>query len=386
MPHHRIPRRSITLFAVLATLGIAVAGAVLTDPESQVERPFSALPVETLAITLQDSHIVRRGFSGRVEPRRESVLGFESAGRLARVLVDEGTAVEAGALLATLDAERLEARRAELDAARAEAGANLRLADITLKRLRGIVDEGGVSRQRLDEAQEARSAAHAALRLAGQRIATVDVELAKTALRAPFAGVVVSRQADEGTVLDAGQPVLVVQERATPEIRIGIAGRAIDALEPGRVYGLKWGDATLSARLRARLPVRSAVTRTVDVLFEPVDPPPGLLPGDLVTVTVETTVVQTGTWVPLSALAEGERGLWSLYLAAPAIDPAGGSAATHRVVRDTVEILHHDGERAFVQGTVGPADRIIVTGLQRIVPGQSVRIGDDAAELTGPQS
>jgi hypothetical protein len=56
------------------------------------------------------------------------------------------------------------------------------------------------------------------------------------------------------------------------------------------------------------------------------------------------------------------------------------------VVRDTVEILHHDGGRAFVRGTLGPADRIIVSGLQRVVPGQSVRIGDAAAGLTRPQS
>ena len=91
--------------ALAGLLGAASASLVLARPDPGTAGPNrrSALPVETRAVTLQDSFTMKRNFSGRVQAKRESVLGFESAGRLARVLVDERAAVEAGQLLAELD-------------------------------------------------------------------------------------------------------------------------------------------------------------------------------------------------------------------------------------------------------------------------------------------
>ena len=103
-----------------------------------------ALPVETAKLQHQDAYYVARVFTGRVEARRESPLGFESAGLLAQVLVREGDTVERDQLIAVLDKARLQAQRDELMAAKDEAEARLALADATLKRTRGIVDQGGV--------------------------------------------------------------------------------------------------------------------------------------------------------------------------------------------------------------------------------------------------
>ncbi len=378
-------QRRLLIPATLATatvLGAATAGLVgaRTNPVNTPSEP-SVLPVTTRAVVLEDSYTMQRTFSGRVQARRESVLGFESAGRLARVLVDEGQSVGAGALLAELDTERLKAQRAELVAARAAAEADLALTNVTLQRLSGIVDKGGVSRQRLDESREAQRAARASLALAEQRIATIDVELGKTRLHAPFAATVIARSADEGRVLEAGQALLTLQERSDPEIRMGIAGRTLSQLEPGRVYALSWRGQTLHARLRALLPLRAASARTVDALFDPLDTPPGLLPGDLVTLQLDSRVDQSGSWLPLTALTEGERGLWSVYVAEslPATDT--GPAATHRVVRRTVDIVHQGTEGVFVRSALNEGQHVIVSGLQRIVPGQLVRLLSDPITL-----
>ncbi|MGR8921611.1 MAG: efflux RND transporter periplasmic adaptor subunit [Gammaproteobacteria bacterium] len=376
-------------FLVPATLilagmvGAAAGGLVLARPDTSnpVARPPAALPVETRSVVIQDSFTMQRTFSGWVQARRESVLGFESGGRLSRVLVDEGEIVGEGELLAELDTQRLRAKRAELVAARAEAEANLALANVTLKRLRGVVDKGGVSRQGLDEAREAQRAARAALALAEKRIATMDIELEKTRLHAPFAAIVVSRAADEGRVLDAGHPVLTLQESSTPEVRVGVAGGALSQLEPGRIYPLAWGDGTLHARLRALLPLRAATARTVDALFDPVDAPDQLLPGDLVTLMLDSRIEQRGSWLPLTALAEGERGLWSVYVvdALPDIDVELG--ATHRIQRRTVDVIHQGADRVFVRSALSEHQHVVVAGLQRVVPGQLVRLAEDAITL-----
>jgi hypothetical protein len=82
-------------------------------------------------------------------------------------------------------------------------------------------------------------------------------------------------------------------------------------------------------------------------------------------------------------MAEGERGLWSVYVAAPLAKPDQVLAATHRIVRRTVDVVYQSGDRVFVKGALNPEQRVVVSGVQRIVPGQAVRLAQDPARLTG---
>ncbi|MEJ2610163.1 MAG: efflux RND transporter periplasmic adaptor subunit [Candidatus Thiodiazotropha sp.] len=370
------PAVAITGLALAGVVTISTAGLFLryADPAStEPNRPI-VLSVEARPITLQKSFIVKQTFSGQVQPRRRSELGFESSGRLVQVCVDEGSHIESGQLLARLDTQRPTAQRNELLAAQAKAEANLALADVTLRRMSRIIDKGGVSRQGLDEARETQRVAKAALALAKQRIITIDIELEKAQLVAPYAATVILRSADEGQVLNAGQAILTLQERTAPEIRVGIAGRSLEQLKPGNTYPARWKNQTIMLKLRALLPLRTAATRTVDALFDPLDPPTGMLAGDLITLNLDSQVAQRGSWLPLGALTEGERGLWSVYVATPLDGPSKDSAATHRIVRHTVDLLYQSTNRVFVRGALKPSQQVVTTGLQRIVPNQQVRI------------
>ncbi len=372
-------RRLLQVGAIAVGVFIAVfAGFVLASADRFEHDELTTLPalvVHTMAIQSQPGFDVRRLFSGRVQARRDSLLGFEQSGALAIVHVREGKVVQRGELLAELDTERLQAQRAELTAALAEAEANLALAEATLKRTEGVLQSGGVSRQGLDEARQGRRAARAAVDLARRRIGSVDVEFAKTQLAAPFEGTIVARLADEGQVLATGRPVLRLQSIAAPEIRIGVAGNSVDTLRVGQVYTLEWRGRPMRARLRAVLPLRAATSRTVDALLDPLEPPAELRPGDLVSLRLSTPVEALGIWIPITALAEGERGLWSVYVAQPISDtpPPAGLSATHRVVRRTVDVIHQEAGRVYVRGTLRSDDRVVAAGLHRIVPGQYVR-------------
>lgn len=344
----------------------------------------AALAVDTVLVEPRDQFRMRRLFTGQVQARRSSVLGFEAGGRLAAVTVDVGDRVQQGDLLARRDSTLLAARQAELQAALAEAQARLALAEATDRRMRNIVDQGGVSRQGLDEAREDRRAAEAAVALVEQRIASLDVEIDQTRLRAPFAGQVIARLADEGRVLAAGDPVVTVQEHAAAEIRVGVAGQAVEYLVTGESYLLRWQDRTIAARLRAILPLRAALARTVEALFDPLESPEQLRPGDLVTLTIDLPVNQPGTWLPLGALSAGERGLWSVLVAEPRDGDADPLGATHRVARRSVELLHQTAQRAYVRGALAGGDRVVSAGVQRIVPGQGVRLAAPHLVQTDP--
>lgn len=368
-----------------AALGVLLAGgtvlgfaATRSDKEttSTPARP-TALPVSTLKLEPQSAYEARRVFVGRVEPHRESAVGFELGGLLREVRVDEGDVVEAGQILASLDTARLEARRQELAAALEEARANRALAKITVKRLEGVVDAGGVSRQRLDEARAAYRAGRAAAGLARSRMETLDVDLAKSDLRAPFAAAVTARHVDEGRVLAAGAPVLTLQERAQPQVRVGIAGPLVDSVAVGQVHAVRIRGKAVPGHVKAVLPLRGAGTRTVDMILTLDGYNSHMRTGDLATLSLGETVPEAGFWLPIGALAEGTRGLWTTYVLEPVSHPRlheAPSGSTHRIVPHPVEVLHEESDRVFVRGTLEPGARVVADGLHRVVPRQLVRL------------
>ncbi len=385
----RVPRAALALFALSLALGLPAATLLVARLHADEPAPPAAdgeaqatLAVRALTVEPAPGYGLRRVYSGRVESFREVDLGLERPGLIGAVLVREGDRVAAGQVLARLDTALLEAKRAELAAALDTAEADLALAEATLARYRESVDQGAVTRQGLDEAREGARAAAAGAELARARIASVELEIAKSELKAPFDGVVTRRSADEGRVLPASEPVVRLQESVTPEIRVGIAGPLVETLQVGAEHPLIWRGAPFQARLRALLPVRAGSARTVDAIFTPVDPdaaPVGALrAGDLVELTLSQWIEEPGIWLPLSALTEGSRGLWSAYAledqtpAQATGDPLPTDSA--RLATRPLEVIYQDGDRVFVRGALRPGERLVAAGLHRVVPGQRVRV------------
>jgi hypothetical protein len=120
---------------------------------------------------------------------------------------------------------------------------------------------------------------------------------------------------------------------------------------------LAGGAATATLdRLRPDL---DPVTRTRAVVFALDRPAPS---GTLATLELTREVPGRGAWVPLSALSEGIQGLWTLYV----LD------ADDTLRRESVEVLHATGTRAFIAGTFAPGARSVPAGAHRIAPGQRV--------------
>ncbi len=379
---HRLNQRSLYVAAAVSVtlIGGTMLGYAATRSDSATtpaSKAITALPVTYLTVQLQPSYEARRLFVGRVEPSRESASGFELGGLLKAVEVDEGDQIKVGQVLARLDTARLEARRQELVAALEEAKANRALARITVRRLEGVVEAGGISRQGLDEAREAYRAAKAAESLARSRIQTQDVDLAKATLTAPYDGVVTKRHVDEGQVLPAGSPVVTLQERASRELRVGVAGPLVDTVAVGQRYPVQVRDRTLSGRVKAVLPFRGAGTRTVDVILTLEEAGLRVRSGDLASLELRETVAGDGYWLPTGSLAEGARGLWTVYVLEPlrGLDLSGyAAAASHRIVPYLVEVLHQESDRVFVRSDLAPGTQVVADGLQRVVPGQLVRL------------
>jgi RND family efflux transporter MFP subunit len=355
--------------AGLVAAGLAGVGA-MTAPKSDARaiRATRVLPVATIRATTESGYAVQRRFVGRIEARRQSRVGFELPGLVTTLLVDEGEMVEPGQVIGRLDTARLEVRLDQLQGRRVELQANIGLARATRIRHERLTNQGHVSRQRYDEARFDEQGQLGRLQQVDAQIASIRLDIEKSELKAPFEAIVARRFADEGVVIAAGAPVFDLLERANPEVRIGLAGGVVDQIEVGQEHELIVRGRHVPATVRAVLPVRNRNTRSVDVVLTLHVPLNGIRPGDLARLEISRWIDEPGFWLPLAALTESSRGLWAVYVA------NGRDPETGVVERRELEILHQETDRVFVRGTLASDDRVVVAGIHRLVPGQSVQI------------
>jgi HlyD family secretion protein len=145
-------------------------------------------------------------------PGGEVVVGAERSGRLVRVLAEEGQTVAKGDLLAELESEEL---RASLEEARThvtELEAEVRLAELNLKRRQDLADQQILAAHDLDQAKRDVETARARTETARATVARYDAQLRKTRIVAPIAGTVVARHAQGGETIDGGAPIVTLAD------------------------------------------------------------------------------------------------------------------------------------------------------------------------------
>lgn len=186
---------------------------------------------------------------------------------------------------------------------------------------------------------------------------------------APFDGQVLSQLVDKGTVLSIGQPVFSLLSVTTLEARFGLPENTAFGLSVGEQYTLRLRDSTFPAVVKSVAKQRTLSTRTIDAVFS-IDrsyltPSQliALVSGDLVSIDVAFTVQKAGAWVPLSALSNGIRGLWTILVY---------QVNEGNLVARTVAVEHLDKERAYISGAIRHGEQVVVNGAHRFAPGQKV--------------
>ncbi len=280
---------------------------------------------------------------GTLEAQRAYLIGPTTAGRVKRVMVDVGDLVAAGQLLAEMEPVDLDARvaatvaavdrgRSAVAAAEAQArdaSSRQGLATTEAHRIVTLGQAGVVSQSAVDAAQQASQSADAqvaaaAAALAGARreIARLDAELrgaqqqrVNVRLVAPAAGVVTSRNAEPGSTVIAGQPVLKLEDPTS----IWISVRLDQARSAGLGVGLaaaitRRSDplATHAGKVVRVEPTSDAVTeeRIAKVAFDRL--PDGVATGEMAEVTLRLSPVANAVVVPNASLRHrgAQTGVW----------------------------------------------------------------------------
>ena len=193
---------------VVIFAGIVVAAFAFRSQKAVVE-------VATVSKPETDALLTALNASGYITPRRSATIAAKITGRVTGVFFDEGTRVKEGQLLATLD--DLDYKRA-LDSAKADRNASeasiadlevqLKNAEIELRRAQQLRDAGVQTQEALDNARTAADSLRAKIVLAKEQVIAAETRInaAQQAvdnctIRAPFPGIVVSKDAQVGEMV-----------------------------------------------------------------------------------------------------------------------------------------------------------------------------------------
>jgi len=330
------------------------------------DRAATPLPVLTTTYQVQEAYERESSYLGLVEAGRKTVLGFEMAGLLSKLKVLEGSPVAEGDILAVLDEAKLRSRRDATAADLKRASIDLELAKIKAARQKNLRDTGAVSREASDETRLVAQALEAQVDAVQAQLDSIDIDLNKSVLRAPYTGVIADRYLDEGAVVSPGTPVVKLVETDRREAHIGVAVEHVDLLTPGSEHELILRQQPLQAELLAVRPDVNPVTRTATAVFA-LPPDVKALDGEPIMLDLPQLVPMRGGWLPISALLEGQRGVWTVV---QIVELEG----VLRAVREAVEVLEIQGDMAYVRGTITDGNLIVANGVHRLTPGVSVSI------------
>ena len=364
----QVPLQINAIKSILYGIFLAMPVAVLAEEGNE-------LSVGYVEIQPEEGYRSERVYSGQTVASRASELGFTRGGEIAEVYVDLGDQVKAGMKLARLDTRSLSAKlhqaEAELALAKANiaaAAAQTKLAINTANRVKTLHEQGHASVQTLDETKLTAQARGAELDIARARLGSsravlegVNVSVAESFIVAPFSGVIQTRYVDEGSQVQPAAPVLRLIEVSRVEARIGIPEHVTASLlASSTIHRLRWNGVELEAELVTVLPEVDTMTRTQTAVFNVAEQQVPI--GSVVELVFADQVAGQGYWLPLSSLIASDRGMWGVYV-----------VSTEDIVeKRLVEIVHTEAERVFVRGTLNASDRVVHSGVQRIVPGQRV--------------
>lgn len=327
--------------------------------------PYTQPPsVALITATAAKSFLITHHYTGVLQPRLHSALGFEVSGLLKEILVDQGQSVTDGQILAHLDTALLQQQIRQAQAQAQEIAARLHLAKLQLNRSQNLEKKQLLSTQDRDAAEVELAMAEAQLTAQQARVAELTLLRKKSTLTAPYAGVVSTRHLDAGAVVNPGQAIVTIESIDGIEVHIGLPRQVIEQLSTEKSYNFVFHQQKISGTWQRTLPqTRQQLLQTAIFVLDRAES----LPRDaLIALVFSQEIQQDNFKVPLTALKPDRQGLWTVLVAEAA-------AEGYRLEARLVEVLYFDEQYAWLRGDLAEGERIVSAGRQYLVSGQQVQ-------------
>lgn len=328
-----------------AMIGVLVPLLILFIYVALRSGPLTPVAV-TVAVVENQAIMPSRFGIGTVEARYTYRIGPTFAGRVKQVSVDVGDRVTAGQLLGEIDPVDLDDRVAALEAAQKRADAQVAAAEAQIGDAAARMTYAKTQARRYEQLVEARTESAEILDAKRQELAVAEASLASVRanldaarheqkrahsdhdalvkqrkdlrLTAPADGLVVSRLAEPGSTVVAGQSVIEIVDPGTLWINVRFDQLNASGLQSGlscRIVLRSQGGLVLAGQVLRVEPLADSVTEEIlaKVSFDTV---PALLPaiGELAEVTVTLPALPSGPGIPNAAIqrVEGKLGVWQV--------------------------------------------------------------------------
>lgn len=345
------------LIAPLLLLALSACSKAAAPPE-----PLQPALVYTVALI----GIAPGGaYAGEVHARREVDLAFRIGGKVTARLVDLGSAVKPGQILARLDQQDAQFATAEARAQLAGAESEVANAASELARSHKLVEQKFLSQAALDARINIDKTARAKLTATRAQLNISANQSRYTALTADTAGVVTAVNFEAGQVVSAGQPVLRVAYAGDKEVQVRVGEAQARQIKAGALVVIKLWSApgkTYTGMIREVAPAADENrTYLVKVTLQGADDAVKL-GMSASTVFAEMADATPATVLPPGALFSNGRqpAVW-------AVD------AQHRLSAVPVEVVQYRSNAILVRGALPAGTQVIAAGAHKLLAGQKIQ-------------
>lgn len=309
-----------------------------------------AIPVSVQAVR-QGAVSSYLSATANIVPDNEVEVLAEAEGRVSRLAAEEGDSVGKGQVLAALD-------RGDHEMAHNKAKLKAHNARLAYERGEKMVRESLISLEAFDKMTMDNEVAR-------QELAEAEYRLAKTSIRAPFAGRVTVRGVEPGQHVRPGDKLFTVADFEPLVARIYLPEKDVLGLRVGQEARLTLKAAAgvrFGGRIRQVSPVVDAATGTVKVTIEAVKPPASVRPGGFVTVDVVRETRAKAVLVPRQAVLR-ELGGAHVFV-------AKNGKADKRAIALGLE----EGDSVEALSGLAVGEQVVVAGQGSLKPGATVRV------------
>jgi RND family efflux transporter MFP subunit len=212
----RSRRRRQIIIAAAAVAALIVLALAMTMGRNATKQPAAGaqggagqVPTVTVVVPGRSSAGRMISASGALAAKRDQPVGIAgSGGKVIRVLVDAGSWVRAGQVLAVVDRSVQTQQAAQLAAQVDAARANAALAQANYERALSLQGRGFVSKAEIDSKKATRDAAYAQVRVAQAQLAATRAEIGRLNITAPTSGLVLERNVEVGQIVSPGSGAL----------------------------------------------------------------------------------------------------------------------------------------------------------------------------------
>lgn len=301
--------------------------------------------------------------TGSLAARREMPLGVVGEGGLVtKVWVEPGTWVRQGQILASIERSVQSQESNQLAASIGAADADARLAQSNLERSQALVARGFVSKADIDRLTATRDAARARVAVARAQLGANQARIGRLDIRAPEAGLVLTRSVEPGQVVGAGSGVLFRLARGGEmELRANLAESDLTRLSQGnQVRVTPVGNSTsFTGQIWQISPVidpqsRQGIVR-IALAYNP-----ALRPGGFASAQITSGMVEAPL-LPESAVQADEKGSF-VYVV----------NGDNKVIRQPVKVGDVTDEGIPVLGGLTGSEKIVLSAGAFLNPGESV--------------